>query len=71
MPADCARRPPAVYQQLGRPAEARAAMAKGIALRPGSNLSNTALPPKNASPIFIAASRWIGRAYVAAGLPER
>ena len=61
----------AVYQQLGRPDEARAAMAKGIALRPGSNLSNTALPPKNASPIFIAASKWIGRAYLAAGLPER
>ena len=61
----------AVYQQLGRPDEARAAMAKGIALRPGSNLGNTALPPNNASPIFIAASRWIGRAYLAAGLPER
>ena len=50
----------AVYEQLGRPDEARTAMAKGIALRPGSNLSNTALPPKNASPIFIAASEWIG-----------
>jgi DNA-binding winged helix-turn-helix (wHTH) protein/tetratricopeptide (TPR) repeat protein len=61
----------AVYEQLGRPDEARAAMAKGIALRPGSNLSNTALPPRNASPIFIAASGWIGRAYLAAGLPER
>ncbi len=61
----------AVYQQLGRPDEARAAMAKGIALRPGSNLSNTALPPKKASPIFKAASVWIGRAYLAAGLPER
>jgi DNA-binding winged helix-turn-helix (wHTH) protein/tetratricopeptide (TPR) repeat protein len=61
----------AVYEQLGRPDEARAAMAKGIALRPGSNLSNTALPPKNASPNFIAASGWIGRAYLAAGLPER
>ena len=61
----------AAYQQLGRPDEARAAMAKGIELRPGSNLSNTALPPKNASPIFIAASGWIGRAYLAAGLPER
>jgi DNA-binding winged helix-turn-helix (wHTH) protein/tetratricopeptide (TPR) repeat protein len=61
----------AVYQQLGRPDEAGAAMAKGIELRPGSNLSNTALPPKNASPIFIAASKWIGRAYLAAGLPER
>ena len=61
----------AAYQQLGRPDEARAAMAKGMELRPGSNLSNTALPPKNASPIFTAASKWIGQAYLAAGLPER
>jgi DNA-binding winged helix-turn-helix (wHTH) protein/tetratricopeptide (TPR) repeat protein len=61
----------AVYQQLGRPAEAKAAMARGLELRPGSNLSNVALPPKNASPIFIAAAEWIGRAYLAAGLPER
>jgi tetratricopeptide (TPR) repeat protein len=61
----------AAYQQLGRPAEAKAAMDKGLALRPGSNASNVALPPKNASPGFLAASEWIGRAFVAAGLPER
>lgn len=61
----------AAYQKLGRPAEAKAAMARGLELRPGSNLSNVALPPKNSSPIFIAASEWIGRAYLAAGLPER
>lgn len=61
----------AAYEKLGRPIEAKAAMARGLELRPGSNLSNVALPPKNASPIFIAASEWIGRAYLAAGLPER
>ena len=61
----------AAYQKLGQPAESKAAMARGLELRPGSNLSNVALPPKNASPIFIAAAEWIGRAYVAAGLPER
>ena len=61
----------AVYEQLGRPDEARAAMAKGIALRPGSNLANVALPPRNASPVFIAANEWIRQAYLAAGLPER
>jgi DNA-binding winged helix-turn-helix (wHTH) protein/tetratricopeptide (TPR) repeat protein/TolB-like protein len=61
----------AVYQQLGRPDEARAAMAKGLELRPGSNRANVALPPRNASPVFIAAAEWIGRAYLAAGLPER
>jgi tetratricopeptide (TPR) repeat protein len=60
----------AAYQGSGRPAEAKAAMEKGMALRPGSNLGNVALPPKNASPTFHAASEWIGRAYVAAGLPE-
>ena len=61
----------AAYEKLGRPGEAKAAMKKGLELRPESNLSNVALPPKNASPIFIAASAWIGRAYLAAGLPER
>jgi DNA-binding winged helix-turn-helix (wHTH) protein/tetratricopeptide (TPR) repeat protein len=61
----------AAYEKLGRPAEAKAAMAKGLALRPGSNVINVALPPKNASPIFIAASEWIKQAYLAAGLPER
>ena len=61
----------AAYQQLGRTDEARAAMQKGIELRPGSNLSNVALPPRNASPVFVTASEWMGRAYLAAGLPER
>jgi DNA-binding winged helix-turn-helix (wHTH) protein/tetratricopeptide (TPR) repeat protein len=61
----------AVYQQLGRTDEARAAMEKGLELRPGSNLVNVTLPPKNASPIFVAAAEWIVRAYLAAGLPER
>ena len=60
----------AAYQGSGRPAEAKAAMEKGMALRPGSNLENVALPSRNASPTFHAASEWIGRAYVAAGLPE-
>jgi hypothetical protein len=61
----------AAYQQLGRTDEARAAMQKGIELRPGSNLGNVALPPRNASPVFVTPSEWIGRAYLAAGLPER
>ncbi len=61
----------AAYQRLGHPEEARAAMAKAMTLRPGSNLGNVALPPKNASPTFLAASDRIGRAEVAAGLPER
>ena len=61
----------AAYQQLGRPTEAKAAMDKALALRPGSNVSNIALPAKNASPVYLAATEWIERACVAAGLPER
>lgn len=61
----------AAYQRLGRPAEAKAAMDKGLALRPGSNVNNVTLPPKNASPEFLAATTSIARAFVAAGLPER
>jgi len=39
----------AANQASERPAEARAAMEKAMTLRPGSNLVNVALPPKNAS----------------------
>ena len=59
----------AVYQGLGQPDEAKAAMDKALALRPGSNLDNVALPRKNASPAFLAASETIQRALVASGLP--
>jgi DNA-binding winged helix-turn-helix (wHTH) protein/Tfp pilus assembly protein PilF len=61
----------AAYQETGRPAEAQAAMEKGMTLRPGSNLANVLLPPKNASAAFLAAGDRLGRAFVAAGLPER
>jgi len=61
----------AAYHDLGRPAEAKTAMEKGMALRPGSNLSNVVLPRKNASPVFLAATEWIARAFVETGLPER
>jgi hypothetical protein len=45
-------------------------MEKGLALRPGSNVSNVALPRKNASAAFLAAVERIDRAFAAAGLPE-
>lgn len=61
----------AAYQQLGRHDEAKAAMDKALALRPGSNLNNIAPPAKNANTAFLAALGTIGRANVAAGLPER
>jgi DNA-binding winged helix-turn-helix (wHTH) protein/Flp pilus assembly protein TadD len=61
----------AAYAGLDQPAEAKAAMDKALALRPGSNLSNVALPRKNASPTYLAASDSLLQAFVAVGLPER
>jgi DNA-binding winged helix-turn-helix (wHTH) protein/tetratricopeptide (TPR) repeat protein len=58
------------YQRLGRVDEAKAAMAKALALRPGSTADNMPLPEKNVSPITIAATERISRAEIAAGLPE-
>jgi DNA-binding winged helix-turn-helix (wHTH) protein/tetratricopeptide (TPR) repeat protein len=61
----------AAYLDLGRPDEAKAAMDKALALRPGSNAGNVVIPRKNSSPGFLAASDRIVRSLVAAGLPER
>jgi DNA-binding winged helix-turn-helix (wHTH) protein/tetratricopeptide (TPR) repeat protein len=61
----------AVYHQLGRDQDAKATMAKALALRPGSNATNVALPTKNASPIFLAGNDRIIRLAIEAGLPER
>jgi DNA-binding winged helix-turn-helix (wHTH) protein/tetratricopeptide (TPR) repeat protein len=60
----------AVYHRLGRDQDAKAMMAKGLQLRPGSNAINFSLSKKNASPIFIASSDRIIRLAVEAGLPE-
>ena len=61
----------AAYQQSGRPDEAKAAMEKALALRPGSNASNVKLPPKKASAAFLAAGATLELAFVAAGLPQQ
>jgi tetratricopeptide (TPR) repeat protein len=61
----------AVYQQLGRLDEARAATAKGLAIRPGSNAHNVRVPRENTSPIFMAADDRLVSLAVAAGLPEQ
>jgi len=61
----------AIHQRLGHTEEAKAAMAKAMALRPGSTLANAIIPTKNASPAFLAASERLHRFTVAAGLPER
>ena len=61
----------AVYQQLGRSEDARAAMAKGFELRPGSTRGNVLLPRKNASPVFIAASERFMQILTGLGLPAQ
>lgn len=60
----------AAYQQLGRTGEAKAALAKGLELRPGSTARNVPTPRDNTSPVFVAASERGIRLMVAAGLPE-
>jgi tetratricopeptide (TPR) repeat protein len=60
----------AAYELLGRFDEAKATMAKGLALRPGSTADNVNLPFKNASPLWIQATKRINLAEIAAGLPE-
>jgi DNA-binding winged helix-turn-helix (wHTH) protein/TolB-like protein/Tfp pilus assembly protein PilF len=59
----------AADQSLGRFADARAAMARGMALRPGSSADNVGLPTRNASPLYLARSAAIKQLMVAAGLP--
>ena len=59
------------YQRLGRPEEAKAALAKGLALRPGTTALNVASPTQNTSPVFLEASQRLVRTMVEVGLPER
>jgi DNA-binding winged helix-turn-helix (wHTH) protein/tetratricopeptide (TPR) repeat protein len=60
----------AAYQQLGRSDEARAAMEKGLELRPGSTMRNVPPVGKHSSPVYLEASERIMRSMVAAGLPK-
>ncbi len=61
----------AVYQRLGRTDEAKVALERALKIRPGSTASNIKLPPKNASPEFLAAGDKILAAMIDAGLPNR
>ncbi|MDN5001498.1 winged helix-turn-helix domain-containing protein [Bradyrhizobium sp. GCM10027634] len=61
----------AAYQRSGRLEEARAAIAEGLRLRPGTTRQSVSPPMKNASPICIAAWERVVQAEVGAGLPER
>jgi tetratricopeptide (TPR) repeat protein/TolB-like protein len=60
----------AAYAGVGQPDQAKAAMDKALALRPGSTVGNVTLPRKNASPTYLAASDSLLQAFVALGLPE-
>ncbi len=60
----------AAYQQLGRTAEASAAMAKAMELRPSSTARNVPPPTRNTSPVYIKAADRLISLMVAAGLPE-
>jgi DNA-binding winged helix-turn-helix (wHTH) protein/tetratricopeptide (TPR) repeat protein len=59
----------AAYQQLGRTEDARAAMQKGLELRPGSTYSNVPTPTKNSSPVYLEATEKVMQLMIAAGLP--
>ena len=61
----------AAYQRLGRVDDAKAALSKALALRPGTTALNVAPPTIGASPVLLAASARIIAAMVGAGLPER
>ncbi|MDO8877826.1 MAG: winged helix-turn-helix domain-containing protein [Pseudolabrys sp.] len=61
----------AAYQRVGRTDDAKAALAWALKIRPGSTASNIALPPKNASAAFLAASETIRDVLIEIGLPNR
>lgn len=57
-------------QRTGRPDEAKAAVAKAMALRPNSTALNVRPPERNASPVFIEASASMVQTVVDMGLPR-
>lgn len=58
------------YQRAGRTEQAKAALARGLEIRPGSTASNIALPPKNSSATFLSASDKIRDDLIQIGLPS-
>lgn len=60
----------AAYQRLGRFDEAKAALAEGMRLRPGTTAANVALPPNNASAVYLARAKDINDLLIAAGMPR-
>ena len=60
----------AAYQRLGRFDEARAAVAAGMKLRPGTTAANVSLPKKNASATYLERGKEINDLLIAAGMPR-
>ncbi|XUM21717.1 tetratricopeptide repeat protein [Bradyrhizobium oligotrophicum S58] len=61
----------AAYQRAGQIDEARAAIQKGLKLRPGTTALNVAPPMKKTSPVYREAAARIVRLVVDAGLPAQ
>ncbi|HWK94474.1 MAG TPA: winged helix-turn-helix domain-containing protein [Pseudolabrys sp.] len=60
----------AAYQRLGRFDEAKAALAEGMKLRPGTTAANVSLPKKNASAVYLTRAKEINELLIAAGMPR-
>lgn len=60
----------AAYQHLGRTSEAKAALEKGLDVRPGSTARNVPTTRENVSPVFLVAADRVTQLMVDAGLPE-
>jgi hypothetical protein len=59
------------YHQLGRHAEAKAMLLKGLALRPGATADNIGPPTANTSPRYLEGSAKVRDILVDAGMPRR
>lgn len=61
----------AAYHQLGRHADAKAMLQRGLALRPGATADNIGPPTANTSPLYLEGSAKVRDILVAAGMPRR
>jgi DNA-binding winged helix-turn-helix (wHTH) protein/tetratricopeptide (TPR) repeat protein len=59
----------AAYQAVGRTEDAKAAVAQGMQLRPGTTVANVGVPMENTSPAFATQTDRLMQLYLAAGVP--
>jgi DNA-binding winged helix-turn-helix (wHTH) protein/tetratricopeptide (TPR) repeat protein len=59
------------YHRLGRTADARAMLLKGLALRPSTTAENIGPPTENTSPLYLEATAKLREVFVEAGMPRR